>query len=68
MRKEVLAVPKTKHGKQYDLEYVKTFQRQFMLKCNRKTEPELVEWLESKENVQTYLKELIRKDIENSQK
>ena len=61
-------MPKTEHGKQYDLEYVKTFQRQFMLKCNRKTEPELVEWLESKENVQTYLKELIRKDIENSQK
>jgi hypothetical protein len=64
----VLAVPKTERGKQYDLEYIKTFQRQFMLKCNRKTEPELVEWLESKENVQTYLKELIRKDIENSQK
>lgn len=61
-------MPKTERGKQYDLEYIKAFQRQFMLKCNRKTEPELVEWLESKENVQTYLKELIRKDIENSQK
>ena len=61
-------MPKTEHGKQYNLDYVKNFQRQFMLKCNRKTEPELVEWLESKENIQTYLKELIRKDIENSKK
>ena len=64
MRKEVLAVPKTKHGKQYDLEYVKTFQRQFMLKCNRKTEADLVEWLESQESIQTYIKDLIRKDME----
>ena len=64
-RKEVLAVPKTEHGKQYNLDYVKNYQRQFTLKCNRKTETDLVEWLESQESIQTYLKDLIRKDMES---
>lgn len=51
---------------QYDNEYVKKNQRQFMLKVNRIHEPDLVDWLESKPAIQTYLKELIRADMEKS--
>ena len=49
--------------KEYLAEYVKKNQRQFMLKVNRIHEPEMVEWLESKDSIQAYLKELIRKDM-----
>ena len=55
---------KTEHGKQYNLEYVKKFQRQFILKVNRNTEPDMVAWLESQDSIQTYIKSLIRKDME----
>ena len=54
---------KTEHGKQYNADYVKKYQRQFMLKVNRNTDPEMVAWLESQENVQSYLKGLIRQDM-----
>jgi hypothetical protein len=37
-----------------------------MLKVNRIHEPDMVAWLESKPAVQTYLKELIRADMEKS--
>ena len=52
--------------RKYEVEYVKKNLRQFMLKLSRLYEPEMVEWLESKDNVQAYLKELIRKDMEES--
>lgn len=41
--------------------------RQFMVKINRATEPELLEYLESKDNVQGYIKSLIRADLERHQ-
>lgn len=48
-------------------DYVEAYQRknirQIRLKLNRKTEPELIEWLESKDNIQGYLKNLIKKDM-----
>ena len=48
----------------YETQYIRENQRQFMLKVNRKLDPEMVEWLESQENVQAYLKQLIREDME----
>ena len=57
-------MPKTEHGKQYNIDYIKQNVRQFMLKINRKTEPELLAWMESQDSIQTYLKDLIRKDME----
>jgi len=51
---------------QYMIDYIKQNQRQFMLKVNRIHDPEMIEWLESKENIQAYLKQLIRADMENS--
>lgn len=56
-------MPDIEKRKAYNIEYIKNFQRQFMLKVNRKTEPEMVEWLESQESVQTYLKKLILEDM-----
>lgn len=57
------AVPEKR--KQYEIDYIKQNQRQFMLKVNRKLDPDMVEWLEGQPSVQTYLKELIRKDMES---
>lgn len=48
----------------YETQYIRENQRQFMLKVNRKLDPEMVAWLESQENVQAYLKQLIREDME----
>jgi hypothetical protein len=61
-------VPDIEKRKAYNIEYIKNFQRQFMLKVNRKTEPEMVEWLESQESVQTYLKHLIQEDMNRKKK
>lgn len=47
----------------YDIEYVKQNQRQFMLKANRIHDSDIIEWLEAKDSIQAYLKDLIRKDI-----
>ena len=58
--------PVSEKRKQYEIQYTRENQRQFMLKVNRKLEPDMVTWLESKDNVQAYLKELIRKDMEES--
>lgn len=44
--------------------YVKENQRQIMLKVNKKTEPELYEWMEPIENKQGYIKSLILADME----
>lgn len=43
--------------------YVKANQRQIMVKVNRKTEPELLDWLEQHDNLQGYIKDLIRADM-----
>ena len=58
--------PVSKTQAKYNAGYVKENIRQFMLKVNKKLDPEMVEWLESKENVQSYLKDLIRKDMESN--
>ena len=55
-----------KERNQYNTDYVRNYQRQFMLKVNRKNDPDMVDWLESKESIQAYLKELIRKDMERT--
>lgn len=43
--------------------YIKSTQRQYLLKVNKKTETELYEWMESIENRQGYLKELVLADM-----
>lgn len=49
---------------EYQSEYVKNYVIQKMVKFNVKTEPDLVEWVESLETpYQTYVKRLIRDDM-----
>ena len=50
----------------YDKGYIKENQRQFMLKVNRIHDADMVAWLESKSSIQTYLKNLIRADMEKN--
>ena len=57
----------TENQKAYNAKYIKENQRQFMLKVNKLLDPEMVTWLESKENMQQYLKQLIRDDMEKHQ-
>lgn len=48
---------------EYMAAYEKENLRQIRLKINRKTEPDLLAWIEKQENIQGYIKELIRKDM-----
>ena len=52
---------------EYLAQYEKENLRQIRLKINRKTEPELLAWIEKQENIQGYIKELIRKDMERAE-
>lgn len=49
-------------------EYQKKVIRRYVLKANQNTDPDIIEHLDSLENVQGYLKELIRRDIVNTKK
>lgn len=42
--------------------------RRFTLKCVRSTDKDIIEKLESEDNMQGYLKNLIREDIARNQK
>ena len=44
--------------------YEKENLRQIRLKINRKTEPELLEWIEKQDNIQGYIKRLIQEDMD----
>ncbi len=50
----------------YTIDYIKTKQRQFMFKLSKLYDTEMIEWLESKENINAYIKELIKKDMEQN--
>ena len=49
---------------EYLANYEKENLRQIRLKINRKTEPELLEWIEKQDNIQGYIKRLILEDME----
>lgn len=53
---------------EYMAKYEKENLRQIRLKINRKTEPELLEWIEKKDNIQGYIKNLIREDMKKEDK
>ena len=52
----------------YNDQYQKEHIKQIKFKLNRKTDDELICWLESKENIQGYLKELVKTDMEKASK
>ena len=49
---------------EYMNRYEKENLRQIRLKINRKTEPELLGWIEKQDNIQGYIKRLILEDME----
>ena len=55
-----------------NMEYLNNYEkenlRQIRLKINRKTEPELLEWIEKQDNIQGYIKRLITEDMEEYKK
>lgn len=48
--------------------YIKDNIRRFVLNTNRNTEADLIEHLEKQENVQKYIRDLIRKDMKSQKK
>ena len=48
----------------YDRQYAKEKMQQIKLTLNKGTDADLLEWLEEQPNKQGYLKELIRRDME----
>ncbi|MBO7663422.1 MAG: hypothetical protein J6U01_08620 [Clostridia bacterium] len=49
---------------EYMAAYEKDNLRQIRLKINRKTEPDLLAWIEKQNNIQGYIKRLILEDME----
>ena len=45
--------------------YDKTHTKQFLLKLNLQTDSDIIEHFERLDNVQGYIKELVRRDIKN---
>lgn len=47
----------------YDMQYAKENLQQIKFTLNKRTDADLLEWLNKQENKQKYMKELIRKDM-----
>lgn len=50
----------------YQSDYIRDHLRQIMVKISKEKEADLIEWLESKESMQAYIKDLIRQDMEKN--
>lgn len=48
----------------YRANWVKESKRRFEIRVDVKKEQDIISWLESKENVNNYIKELLREDME----
>lgn len=55
----------TENQKKAVARYDKANTRQFKLKLNRNTDKDIIEYLETLDNVQGYLKALIRQDMKS---
>ena len=49
--------------KAYDSKYIKENLRQYMLRVSKKNAQPMINWLDSKKNVNDYLKSLIEEDM-----
>lgn len=54
--------------KEYTIDYIRKNTRQFMIKVSKIYEQDMVDYLESKGNINDYVKQLIREDMEKNQK
>lgn len=46
--------------------YIKEHTRSYTIRCNNETEADVIEFLNGKDNVTAYIKDLIRRDMKNS--
>ena len=53
---------------EYNNTYNKNTYRSFSVRLNKKTEADIIEWLESKEGVKNYIISLIESDIKKEKK
>ena len=51
----------------YANKYIEKNQQVFRFKVNRKTEPGLLDWLQSQDNLQGYIKQLVNEDMKRKQ-
>ena len=58
--------PRWKKIRPYTDKYAKKAIKQYILKFNRNTEPEIIEFLDSKENKNNYIRDLIKADMAKS--
>lgn len=54
------------NNSKYITNYIKNNVRRFEIKLSKKTEKEIIIWLENKENINEYIKSLIIKDKKES--
>ena len=66
-KKKKLTLAQKVKKNQLVISYIKNNYRRWEIKVHKEHDPEMVAFLESKENVQAYIKELIKKDMENNQ-
>lgn len=52
----------------YDIKFMRTHTKQFRLQLNIEKDKDVISYLESKTNVNGFLKALIRKEIEHEKK
>lgn len=48
------------------VKYIKEKQRSFTFRCHNKNDADLIAFLESKENVSGYIKDLVRREMRKS--
>lgn len=54
--------------KKYFDDYNKQTYKQYVFKVSKRTEPELIEYLDNKKERSSYIKDLIRKDIKSEKR
>ena len=64
MEKKELTLKQKARRSEVQCKYIKEHYRRFGLKLHKTYDPEMIAFLESKDNLQQYLKELIKKDME----
>lgn len=63
-RKKVSEEHKIERKKKYDIYYIKHNTKRYVIQVNRNTEANMIEFLDQKKKYGTYIKGLIKKDME----
>ena len=64
MEKKELTLKQKARRSEVQCKYIKANYRSYGFKLHKTYEPEMIDFLEKKENLQQYIKELIKRDME----